>query len=65
VIVGPNNQIWVYDLERGTLAPLTSRWDNERPVWTPDGRRIVFSSDRERGSKLFWQPADGSGPGGG
>src|SRR5262249_55160119 len=26
-----------------------------------DGRRIAFTSDREGGRKLFWQPADGSG----
>src|SRR5262249_32637623 len=43
-------------------TPLTSRWGNQAPRWTPDGRRIVFSSNREGGTKLFWQPADGSGP---
>jgi serine/threonine-protein kinase len=60
---GPNDQIWVYDLERGTLTPQTLRWDNEFPVWTPDGRRLTFSSNREGTTwNLFWEPADGSGP---
>src|ERR1019366_1204929 len=37
--------------------------DDQRPVWTPDGRRIVFAS--RRGDKsafnLYWQRADGTG----
>src|SRR5262249_40598971 len=61
-IGGPNDQIWVYDLERGTLTPLTSRWNNSAPVWTPDSRRITFTSSRGGKGNLFWQPADGSGP---
>jgi WD40 repeat protein len=62
-ITGPNEQIWVYDLERGTLTPLTLRWDNMEPIWTPDGRRITFASNRVGlRQHLFWQPADGSGP---
>jgi eukaryotic-like serine/threonine-protein kinase len=57
-----NDQIWVYDLERSTLTPQTLRWTNSDPVWTPDGRRLTFTSNREGPYNLFWQPADGSGP---
>jgi Tol biopolymer transport system component len=35
-----------------------------KPVWTPDGRRLTFASDRDdpaRRQNLFWQLADGSG----
>ena len=39
--------IWVADLVRGGVAPLTSgHGRNDDPVWSPDGRRITFSSDR-------------------
>ena len=41
------SDIWVYDWARDTLTRLTS--DPVRamePVWTPDGRRIVFASPR-------------------
>ena len=33
----------------------------QRPVWTPDGHRVAFSSTRDRGgSNLFWQRVDGA-----
>jgi hypothetical protein len=31
------------------------------PVWTPDGHRIVFASDRAGVFNLFWRAADGTG----
>ena len=61
-ISAPNSQIWVYDLERGTLTPQTRRFNNSNPIWTPDGRRLTFTSNRDGPSNLYWQPADGSGP---
>jgi len=55
-------QAWLYDLSRETLARLTFEGNtNFNPVWTPDGNRIVFQSNREGPQNLFWQWADGSG----
>ena len=56
-------EIWIYDLLEGTTTRLTFEGDNRYPVWTPDGSRVMFSSDREgvRGRALFWKAADGSG----
>src|ERR1700733_5092119 len=34
---------------------------NFLPVWTPDGSRIAFSSNKEGPRSVFWQKADGSG----
>jgi len=31
------------------------------PVWTPDGKRIVFASDREGHRGIYWKAADGTG----
>ncbi|MFQ5744114.1 MAG: protein kinase [Acidobacteriota bacterium] len=54
--------IWTYDLERGGASRLTfdPSWDGY-PVWTPDGRRIAFASERDGGIQLFVKSADGSG----
>jgi len=58
-----NPNIWTYDLERRLISRLTfGRSRDSAPLWTPDGQRIVFSSDRAGGTRnLFWTAADGSG----
>jgi len=55
--------IWIWDLRRTTLTRLTSEPGlDQNPVWTPDGRRIIFTSDRAGGARnLWWQAADGTG----
>jgi Tol biopolymer transport system component/predicted Ser/Thr protein kinase len=55
-------QIWLYDISRETLTRLTFEGGiNAYPVWTPDGTRIAFSSNKEGPLSIFWQLADGSG----
>jgi serine/threonine-protein kinase len=55
--------IWIYDLERGTLTRLTFAADgNFRPVWTPNGERIVYnSSEKGKPQNLWWIRSDGGG----
>ena len=58
-----NHDIWVWDLTRKTLTRVTTDPGSDRsPVWMPDGRRLLFSSQAGGvlGS-LFWQAADGTG----
>ena len=56
-----NADILVIDLETGTPTRLTFDpaldWG---PVWTPDGERIVFSSERDEALNLYWRRADGA-----
>ena len=55
--------IWVVSAEGGRAFQLTTNpaYDSD-PVWTPDGKQIVFSSNRE-GSKDIWRvAADGGKP---
>ena len=64
VAVDVNDDVWVYDLVRGTLTRLTFEpTENETPVWTPDGKRVTYASDRQgKPRSVFWKPADGSSP---
>jgi Tol biopolymer transport system component len=59
---GKDTFIAVYDLA-GTapIRRLTFGGKNTYPLWTRDGQRIIFQSDREGDQGLFWQRADGSG----
>ncbi len=36
--------IWIYDIRRDTLSPLTGERNGTHPVWTPDGRYIVYQA---------------------
>jgi len=49
-------------LRRATLMRLTQDPANDWfPVWSADGKRIIFASDRGGYLNLWWQAADGSG----
>ena len=61
-VEGPSWNIWVYHIDRGTLTRLTFDNDNRDPLWTPDGRRVVYTSLRNGLYGLYWRAADGSGP---
>ena len=61
VIGDPNNDVWVQDLERGALTRLTSGGNNVGPIWTPDGKRVVFAKNTRGVRTPFSVPADGSG----
>ena len=63
-ILNGQNDIWVYEWARDALTPLTSDPASDTsPVWTPDGRRIVFASTRANPAtpNLYWQRVDGIG----
>jgi serine/threonine-protein kinase len=56
------HDLWLWDFGRTTLTRLTlAPGIDGIGVWTPDGRRVIFSSDRTGVRNLFWQAADGTG----
>ena len=65
VVVYANDQeqdLWLWDLARATLTRLTFEpAQDSNPVWTPDGRRLLFNSTRAGESNLYVQAADGTG----
>jgi serine/threonine-protein kinase len=54
-----HRDIWVDELASGALTRLTREGvSNERPEWSPDGRRVLFRSDRSGNTAIWWRPAD-------
>lgn len=63
-MIGPSpgeSDVWLHEMERGVTTRLTFE-GGVRPLWTPDGRRIVFSSVRGEGIwTISGKLTDGSG----
>ncbi len=61
---GGVSDLWVADLERGTVTRLTVGDYVSNPVWTPDGSRIFYETGTRGGTeqrwRVVWKPADGS-----
>jgi len=59
-----HDRIWINDLRRGTQIRLTDGPGNDmQPIWSPDGRSVVFSSDTGLGVvNLMTIPSDRSAP---
>ena len=60
---GKDAIVWTYELA-GKDPPwrLTLTGQNRFPIWSPDGQRVAFQSDREGDLAIFQQRADGTGP---
>jgi Tol biopolymer transport system component len=66
VVIGdPNNDVWVYELDRGVQARLTTNIQAQiAPVWSPDGSQIAFIEGLRGGRDEFilsTVAADGAG----
>ena len=53
--------VYVYELATTKLTRLTEADFNKTPLWTRDGKRIVYGSNRGGVPQLWWEPADGNG----
>ena len=53
--------LWVYEVERKTLARLTFEGSNNAPVWSPDGKWIAYDSVRDGRHAIYRIKADRSG----
>jgi serine/threonine protein kinase len=55
------NDIWIHDFSRSLSTRFTfNRAEEDFPVWSSDGRRIIFSSDKTGHSLLYWKDANGT-----
>jgi Tol biopolymer transport system component len=58
----PDRDIWIYDLARNAASRLTvDRADDADPLWSADGRTIVFGSNRMGTVDIFKKAAGGAG----
>jgi len=61
ITVDGNADIWIYDLAHKTLTQLTRHEaDDGSPLWTPDGKQIIFCSEREGNLSIFSIAASGT-----
>jgi len=62
-IGGATRDIWIWNLKRPSLTRLTDGpTEDLLPVWSPDGLRVFFGSDRAGTFDVYSQAADGSTP---
>ena len=55
-----DDDIWIGDVAEAALTRLTFGNLGANPVWSPDGRRLAFSTPRDR-QTMYARNADGSG----
>jgi dipeptidyl aminopeptidase/acylaminoacyl peptidase len=57
-----DQDVWIYDLVRGTSAPLTFEEGAESfPTWSPDGASLFYINNRVDDGIVFRRRADGGG----
>lgn len=72
-VQGDRSQIWTYDIASNEMVQITFQDSNRFPLWSPDGKRMVFGSNRIGARtpsgraaffdkhEVFWKSTDGSG----
>jgi len=60
--VDGNRDVWLLDTSTGVLSRFTSDPSGDQsPLWSPDGRRVVFSSIRKGAVDLYVKPVAAGG----
>ena len=65
VAIMSNFELFIHDLDRGSRIPLvpelTQDGDQQRPVWSVDGTRVIFASNHDGSWRLYSKAASGAG----
>ncbi|MBC8423250.1 serine/threonine-protein kinase [bacterium] len=63
LVPAANDKIFIYDFQRRIMTRLTNTPGNDvQPIWSPDGRQILYQNDRDGFGDLYVIPTDGSAP---
>jgi serine/threonine-protein kinase len=62
ISAGTKTDVWTIDPSAGTLTRITATGRARNPVWSPDGRRVLYGSTHSGRAAFWWQSADGGGP---
>jgi eukaryotic-like serine/threonine-protein kinase len=60
-IAGDSPNVFMYDIATNRLQQFTTEANNAMPIWTRDGKRIVFRSTKTGSWNAFQKNADGPG----
>jgi serine/threonine-protein kinase len=59
--VDGNRDVWLYDLRRQAVSRLTAGpTEDNQPIWSHDGTRVYFASDRTGDFDIYSRAADGA-----
>jgi Tol biopolymer transport system component len=62
MVEGPSADLWLYDISSGVLSQTTFDASASAPVWTLDGQRVAFSSNKSGVPNIFWTGVFQQGP---
>ncbi len=56
------SQVWIGDVARGIQTRLTSSpGSNSGPIWSPDGLRVAYQTDRKHQADIYLRTVSGAG----
>jgi Tol biopolymer transport system component/tRNA A-37 threonylcarbamoyl transferase component Bud32 len=61
-IRGVPSDIWQYDLARETWGRFTFDGTSQYPVWSPDGRKLIYNSGKLGPTEFLSKPVDNTAP---
>jgi serine/threonine-protein kinase len=62
--IGDECRLWMFDLQRRVLSPLTNEGDSHQPIWSRDGRSVTYGYESNELTQraLYRVTADGGRP---
>jgi serine/threonine protein kinase/Tol biopolymer transport system component len=62
IVAAGNLNIHIWDIAHANMRQLTfDKFDNTQPLWTPDGKSIIYESRHNDGIGLYRKEVDGNG----